>query len=361
MSPETTTDEGPLTAATDRPGPMRRRVSSAERATAVMPPRPARVSSTLPRRATIRAPSSSERAPATTAAAISPWECPTTASGRTPAACQRAARETITANSTGWTTSTRSGSPERRTSSRDQSTWGARASAHWAIRSANTGEVSRRSTAMPVHWLPCPGKTKTTSRVGRAVPRTRRGCSSSRARAASAASVSPLSPPTTTARCSSVARVVAREWPMSSGSRPVRARSWAARARRACGLRAESVQGTTGGAVTAAGAASAPSVPGAVPVSPGSPDSGACSRTTWLLVPLTPKEETAARRTRSVPGHGWSSVASRTVPASQSTWGVGRSACRVGGTWPCRMACTILMMPPTPAAAWVWPVSYTHL
>lgn len=43
----------------------------------------------LLRRATTRAPSSSERAPATQAAAISPWECPTTAAGSTPQARQR--------------------------------------------------------------------------------------------------------------------------------------------------------------------------------------------------------------------------------------------------------------------------------
>ncbi len=75
------------------------------------------------RTATTLAASSSESAPATAAAAISPWEWPTTASGRTPSSCQFAARDTITAQVTGWMTSTRSNSaPERSTSVSDQST-----------------------------------------------------------------------------------------------------------------------------------------------------------------------------------------------------------------------------------------------
>ena len=60
--------------------------------------------------------SSSESAPATYAAATSPWECPITASGSTPSSCHTAASETIVANSAGCTTSTRSsdGAPDRR-------------------------------------------------------------------------------------------------------------------------------------------------------------------------------------------------------------------------------------------------------
>ena len=56
----------------------------------------------------MRAASSSERPPATWAAAISPWEWPTTAAGETPWACQRRASETITAKRAGWTMSSRS-------------------------------------------------------------------------------------------------------------------------------------------------------------------------------------------------------------------------------------------------------------
>ncbi|MDQ0932811.1 hypothetical protein QFZ49_002741 [Streptomyces turgidiscabies] len=77
---------------------------------------------------------------------------------------------------------------------------------------------------------------------------------------------------------------------------------------------------------------------------------------TWALVPPKPKEETPARRGRSTSGHSRASVSSSTAPASQSTWLDGRSACRVLGSTPWRMASIILMAPPTPAAACEWPM-----
>ncbi|PSK61879.1 hypothetical protein B0E53_06215 [Micromonospora sp. MH33] len=77
---------------------------------------------------------------------------------------------------------------------------------------------------------------------------------------------------------------------------------------------------------------------------------------TCALVPLTPNEETAARRGRPVSGHGRASVSSSTAPADQSTCGVGASTCRVRGRMPWRSACTILITPATPAAAWLWPM-----
>ncbi|PSK62136.1 hypothetical protein B0E53_05953 [Micromonospora sp. MH33] len=70
-------------------------------------------------------------------------------------------------------------------------------------------------------------------------------------------------------------------------------------------------------------------------------------------MPEMPKEETPARRARPVSGQGRASVTSSTAPADQSTCGDGSSMCSVAGTVPCRMACTILMIPATPAAAWV--------
>ncbi|GAA3787752.1 hypothetical protein GCM10022403_023000 [Streptomyces coacervatus] len=76
----------------------------------------------------------------------------------------------------------------------------------------------------------------------------------------------------------------------------------------------------------------------------------------WALVPLMPKEETAALRGRPVSGQVRSSVSSETAPADQSTLRVGSSTWRVGGSTPCRIAMTILMIPATPAAAWVWPM-----
>ena len=99
------------------------------------------------------------------AAAISPWEWPTTAAGSTPKERHSPASETMIANSTGWTTSIGSsvgwpGSP-RSTPSSSKSTWGASASAQARIRSAKTGERSSSSTAIPGHWPPWPGKRKT--------------------------------------------------------------------------------------------------------------------------------------------------------------------------------------------------------
>src|SRR5687767_6716754 len=104
MSPDSTTDSGPLTAATDSsPGST----WSNGRGTDTIPPRPASVVIALLRNATTRAASASDNAPATQAAAISPCECPTTAAGTTPYERHNAARDTITANNAGCTTSTR--------------------------------------------------------------------------------------------------------------------------------------------------------------------------------------------------------------------------------------------------------------
>ena len=55
-------------------------------------------------------------------------------------------------------------------------------------------------------------------------------------------------------------------------------------------------------------------------------------------------------------GQGTGSVSSRTVPADQSMWGLGRSTCRVGGSVSWLRAWIILIIPATPAAAWVWPM-----
>ena len=83
--------------------------------------------------------------------------------------------------------------------------------------------------------------------------------------------------------------------------------------------------------------------------------SGACSMITCALVPLTPNDDTPARRGRPVSGHGVASVRSATPPDSQSTCREGVSTCTVAGRCPCWIAATILITPATPAAAWVWP------
>ena len=72
---------------------------------------------------------------------------------------------------------------------------------------------------------------------------------------------------------------------------------------------------------------------------------------TCAFVPLIPKDDTPARRGPSPAGHGRDSVNTDTAPADQSTCGVGTSTCNVCGITPCRIACTILITPATPAAA----------
>ncbi len=74
------------------------------------------------------------------------------------------------------------------------------------------------------------------------------------------------------------------------------------------------------------------------------------------LVPLTPKEDTPARRGWPSCGHGWDSVSRLTAPAVQSTWLLGSVTCRVFGRVSCRIAMIILITPATPEAAWVWPM-----
>ena len=84
---------------------------------------------------------------------------------------------------------------------------------------------------------------------------------------------------------------------------------------------------------------------------------GACSRITWAFVPLMPNDDTPARRGRSVwSGHGHALPTTSIVPDDQSTWGVGESRCNVAGTTPCRIDCTALITPATPAAYCVWPM-----
>ncbi|CAM5726252.1 hypothetical protein SGLAM104S_03889 [Streptomyces glaucescens] len=158
--------------------------------------------------------------------------------------------------------------------------------------------------------------------------------------------------PVTTARSSRVARPVASDQPMSSGAGSRSPSTWVSRraawARRASAPRAESTQGTVGSAVGPA-----------VPAGSGSVSSscGACSRMTCALVPLTPKEDTPARRGRSsADGHSRACVSSSTAPADQSTLVDGSVTCSVRGSTPCCIARTILITPAAPAAACVCPM-----
>src|ERR1700743_2521770 len=83
---------------------------------------------------------------------------------------------------------------------------------------------------------------------------------------------------------------------------------------------------------------------------------GADSTITCALVPLIPKDDTPARRIRSVAGQGRASVSSDTEPADQSTCGLGASTCNVAGNISCCIASTILITPAHPPAAWVCPM-----
>ena len=350
-SPAITTDDGPLTAATSTRsthGANRATAWSGANATDAMPPRPDnRAAMAWLRNATTRAASSRDRAPATHAAAISPCECPTTASGRTPTDDHTAARPTITAKQAGCSTSTRSRKPgstsPRRTSTRDQSSQGSSAAAHSATRSAKTGEESSSSRPMPAHCVPWPGNTHTSLPGASPPPVTRPGTRSPRASASRAFTASAREPGTTTARSSSTARPDTRAPATAAGeasattvaSRPACAASDVA-------LRADKTSGTT-----PSGAASAAMVAGS---------SGASSRITCAFVPLTPNEDTPARRGRSPRGQSRACVSSSTAPGSQSTSVVGSATCSVAGRTPCRSACTILITPATPAAACACPM-----
>ncbi|KUJ40288.1 hypothetical protein ACZ90_68820 [Streptomyces albus subsp. albus] len=361
--PDTTVDEGLFSAATTtwwaRSPSSARSVAAVSRSTPseAIAPWPASARRAWERSATTRAASSRERAPAAQAAAISPWEWPTTAAGRTPWWAQTAASAVIMAHSAGCTTSTRPmsatpGSP-RSTWVSDQSVQGASARSQSAIAAAKTGEVSSSSAPMPSHCDPCPGNTSTGPGPSEpAVPVTSPGEGSPAARASRPARSAAGSRPATTARCSNSARVV-------SSDRPTALRSWsppAARppsrracSRRAASLRADRIQGTT--RADSPGRAAGPGASG----SGASGSSGACSRIRWALVPENPNADTPARRGRWCRGHATGSVSSRTAPAPQSTCGVGSLMCSERGNSPCRMAITILITPATPAAIWVCP------
>ncbi len=301
---------------------------------ATIAPPAGRACMSLPRVSTRTAASSSDRTPATWAAAISPIEWPATTSGVIPQCSRVRNRATSSANSAGCVTAVRSSasaSAPNTTSRNGRSNW-ARTSSNAR---ANTGTESYSSRPMPSRWEPWPVNRNAVLPVvvvdsprPRAA-RSRRTCSQSWA--------------TTAARCSWVVRA-SSEWPTSRRSSSGWASTWAASARawprRAAGVRPERTSGRGKSSVPVSSTAT----------------TGGCSMMTWALVPLMPNDETPARRGRSTDGHGRDSVVSSTAPAVQSTSEVGASTCRVFGTTPWRMASTTLMMPATPAAAWEWPM-----
>ncbi len=101
-TPEITTERGPLTAAIPTPDVNKGTISASEAATATIAPPPGSSCINRPRAATSAHASSSESTPATCAAAISPIECPATASGRTPHDSSNRNSATSSANNPAW-------------------------------------------------------------------------------------------------------------------------------------------------------------------------------------------------------------------------------------------------------------------
>jgi hypothetical protein len=157
-------------------------------------------------------------------------------------------------------------------------------------------------------------------------------------------SSSSRSAPVTTIRWSNRDRESSSDRPTSAirsdgraSTKDLRRIAWS---RSASSVRAESTHGTTdgpaAGAVTGAG--------------------GASSMITCALVPLMPNDDTPARRVAVPPRHVVGSVNRVIAPADQLTFRVGSPTCSVLGSIPLRSAITILMTPPTPAAACAWPM-----
>ncbi len=310
------------------------------------------------RAATSLAASARSSTPAAWAAEISPIECPARKSGRTPRCARSRKRAVWKAKSAVCVYRVRlrsSASSPNITSLSGSSSCGSSSAQTSSSASAKTGYVSYNSRPIPGRCDPWPEKRKAVFPVplGAALPVTTRAVSSPSASSRSAVRKVSRVSARTTARCSKVARAVARVWATS----PMRSSGWASRcspssaacARRADSLRPDSSHGTSP-------VSGVPVVGSGWGIGWGAAAVGACSRMTWALVPLMPKEEMAARRGRSTVGQGVCWVRRVRLPACQSTSSLGRSMCRDWGSSPCCMAWIILMMPAAPAAAWVWPM-----
>jgi hypothetical protein len=108
VSPDRTTERGPLTAAratASDTGAINRRASAASSSNIAIEPLPSRSARALLRATTTAAASSRESPPAAKAAATSPKLCPITAPGAIPCSPSRAVIATWYTNIDGWTTS----------------------------------------------------------------------------------------------------------------------------------------------------------------------------------------------------------------------------------------------------------------
>ncbi len=237
---------------------------------------------------------------------------------------------------------------------------------------------------MPGRWEPWPAKRNAVGPVASGTrPRITPASALSRASASRPASSVTRSAPGTAARTGRPAREVASEKAMSStgvvGFAVAKACRLRACARSPASSRADSGHsdrdGTAGPRVSMAlsvtpseipsGATSGAGWPGSAAAAgawsstgagTGSGAPGASSMMTCALVPLIPKDDTAARRGSAPAGQATGSVSSRMSPDDQSTCGDGASTCRVRGSSPRRSAPITLITPPMPAAAWVCPM-----
>ena len=135
--------------------------------TVAIAPVPAILPSRAERRQMTRTPSSSDSAPATTAAATSPMEWPMTPAGSTPWARQVAARAICMANRTGCTRAHPvTGSPVR-TMSRTENPASPEMRGSTSVRAAaKAGSCFSRPRPIPGHCEPCPENTHTGCRRG---------------------------------------------------------------------------------------------------------------------------------------------------------------------------------------------------
>ena len=238
--------------------------------------------------------------------------------GSTPNERHSAASDTITANSAGWTTSTRPAASPRPRAARPAaaSPPAPRAPRRSAASSPRRPATAHQPDAHPCHCDPWPGKTKTgADRRRPARTRSRR-----RQPARSHASVSDPRRPAP-ARCSS---------PERGASETADVGELAVELLLAYGCRQSTlllIQRLGVCAPTAARgprpptAAAAPRRPAPAPAPP------RASR--WAFVPVAPNDETPARRGRTPAGQGCASLRISTSPADQSTCGDGSSTCKV--------------------------------
>src|ERR1700730_4152170 len=221
--------------------------------------------------------------------------------------------------------------------------------------SRNTANVSYSALPICGRWLPCPvNSTASLPPPLLARPTTACADGSPAASACSAPNSPARSGAITTPRSSKCVRVAASEC-ASSPNDSAAVASKCATSRHACACSALPLlaDSTNGSAPADNGAADTTPASFPAAASPTGSPAGGSSRITCALVPLTPNDDTAARRRCPLRARGRLCVNSRTVPDDQSTCGDASSACSVLGKTPCPIDSTILMRPAPPAAACV--------